>query len=186
MLRPYNDLDATAAAIDANADRLACVIIEPMIGGGGCIPASVEFLQMLRDKCTAHGIALIFDEVMTSRLSPGGLQQKYNIIPDLTSLGKYIGGGFSAGAFGGKAEWLDRFDPRRGDALPHSGTQNNNVFTMACGIAGLTKAYTPEAAIDLNARGDALRNRLNAICAKADVALQFTGIGVAFLKTRNG
>jgi glutamate-1-semialdehyde 2,1-aminomutase len=177
VVAPYNDIDATAALIDANADKLACVIIEPMIGGGGCIPASIEFLQMLRERTRKHGIALIFDEVMTSRLSPGGLQAKYNIIPDLTSLGKYIGGGFSAGAFGGKAEWLDRFDPRRGDALPHSGTYNNNVFTLACGAVGLTKVYTPEAAVDLNARGDAFRQRLNAICAKAGVALQFTGIG---------
>ena len=177
VIAPYNDIDATAAAIDANADRLAAVIIEPMIGGGGCIAASVEFLQMLRERTRKHDIALIFDEVMTSRLSPGGLQAKYDIIPDLTSLGKYIGGGFSAGAFGGKAEWMDRFDPRRGDALPHSGTYNNNVFTMAAGIAGLSKIYTKEAAVALNGRGDAFRDRLNAICAKADVALQFTGIG---------
>ena len=177
VIAPYNDIDATAALIDANAERLACVIIEPMIGGGGCIAASVEFLAMLRERTAKHGIALIFDEVMTSRLSPGGLQAKYGIIPDLTSLGKYIGGGFSAGAFGGKAEWMDRFDPRRGDALPHSGTYNNNVFTMAAGIAGLSKVYTKEAAVALNAKGDAFRDRLNAICVKADVALQFTGIG---------
>ncbi len=177
VIAPYNDIEATAAAIDANADKLAAVILEPMIGGGGCIPASVEFLAMLREQTKRHGIALIFDEVMTSRLSPGGLQGKYEITPDLTSLGKYIGGGFSAGAFGGKAEWMDRFDPRRGDALPHSGTYNNNVFTMAAGIAGLSKVYTKEAAIALNARGDAFRDRLNAICTKADVALQFTGIG---------
>jgi glutamate-1-semialdehyde 2,1-aminomutase len=132
---------------------------------------------MLRARTSKHGIVLIFDEVMTSRLSPGGLQKRTGIIPDLTSLGKYIGGGFPAGAFGGKAELLDRFDPRRGDALPHSGTYNNNVFTLAAGIAGLSKVYTPEAAEALNARGDALRERLNAICRAADVALQFTGIG---------
>lgn len=177
VVATYNDIDGTAAMIDANADRIACLILEPMIGGGGCIPASVEFLAMLRERTKKHGIILIFDEVMTSRLSPGGLQQKHGIIPDLTSLGKYIGGGFSAGAFGGKAEFLDRFDPRRGDALPHSGTYNNNVFTLSAGIAGLSKVYTKEAAVTLNARGDTLRNRLNAVCEKAGVALQFTGIG---------
>ena len=177
VVAPYNDLDATAALIDANASRLAAIIIEPMIGGGGCIAASVEFLAMLRERTKRHGIMLIFDEVMTSRLSSGGLQKKYGITPDLTSLGKYIGGGFSAGAFGGKAEFLDRFDPRRGDALPHSGTYNNNVFTLSAGIAGLSKVYTKDAATDLNARGDALRDRLNAVCTKAGVALQFTGIG---------
>ena len=177
VVAPYNDIDATAALIDSNAARLAAIIIEPMIGGGGCIPADLEFLTMLRERATRHGILLIFDEVMTSRLAPGGIQSRTGVIPDLTSLGKYIGGGFSAGAFGGSAALLDRFDPRRGDALPHSGTYNNNVFTLACGIAGLTKAYTPEAAIALNARGDALRERLNALCATAGVALQFTGIG---------
>jgi len=177
VVSTYNDIDGTAAMIDANADRIACVILEPMIGGGGCIAASVPFLAMLREKTKQHGIVLIFDEVMTSRLTSGGLQKKYGIIPDLTSLGKYIGGGFSAGAFGGKAEFLDRFDPRRGDALPHSGTYNNNVFTLSAGIAGLSKIYTPEAATELNARGDVLRERLNAVCRKADVALQFTGIG---------
>jgi glutamate-1-semialdehyde 2,1-aminomutase len=174
---PYNDIDATAALIDANAARLACIIVEPMIGGGGCIPASLGFLTMLRERATRHGILLIFDEVMTSRLSPGGVQARVGVIPDLTSLGKYIGGGFSAGAFGGRADLLDRFDPRRGDHLPHSGTYNNNVFTLSAGIAGLTRAYTPEAAIKLNARGDALRTRLNQICERADVAMQFTGIG---------
>jgi glutamate-1-semialdehyde 2,1-aminomutase len=173
----YNDIEGTRALIAENAATLACVILEPMIGGGGCIPATLEFLKMLREETTKHGILLIFDEVMTSRLSSGGIQQRTGVIPDLTSLGKYIGGGFSAGAFGGKAEHLDRFDPRRGDALPHSGTYNNNVFTLSCGIAGLTKAYTPEAATELNARGEKLRERLNAICAKAGVALQFTGIG---------
>lgn len=173
----YNDIEGTRALITENADKLACVILEPMIGGGGCIAASLDFLKMLREETTKHGIILIFDEVMTSRLSSGGIQLRTGVIPDLTSLGKYIGGGFSAGAFGGKAEYLDRFDPRRGDALPHSGTYNNNVFTLACGIAGLTKAYTPEAATELNARGDKLRDRLNAVCTKAGVALQFTGIG---------
>ncbi len=173
----YNDIEGTRAAIAENADKLACVILEPMIGGGGCIAATLDFLKMLREETTKHGILLIFDEVMTSRLSSGGVQLRTGVIPDLTSLGKYIGGGFSAGAFGGKAEYLDRFDPRRGDALPHSGTYNNNVFTLACGIAGLTKAYTPEAATELNARGDTLRDRLNAVCTRAGVAMQFTGIG---------
>ncbi len=177
VVAPYNDMAATAALIDAHAERLACIIVEPMIGGGGCIPASPEFLGMLRERATRHGILLIFDEVMTSRLSPGGVQARVGVIPDLTSLGKYIGGGFSAGAFGGRAELLDRFDPRRGEHLPHSGTYNNNVFTLSAGIAGLTRAYTPEAAIALNARGDALRARLNRICETAGVAMQFTGMG---------
>ena len=173
----FNDVEGTAALIDEHADRLAAVIVEPLVGGGGCIPASLEFLRMLRERTERHGIMLIFDEVMTSRLSPGGLQAVTGVIPDLTSLGKYIGGGFSAGAFGGRAEVMDRFDPRRGDHLPHSGTYNNNVFTLSAGVAGLTRAYTPEAAETLNARGEALRKRLNEIVQRAGVAMQFMGYG---------
>ncbi len=173
----YNDLDGTAAMIDRHAGRIAAVILEPMLGGGGCIPASAEFLKMLREKTSQHGIILIFDEVMSSRLAPGGLQSVVGVTPDLTSLGKYIGGGFSAGAFGGRADLLDRFDPRKPDALPHSGTYNNNVFTLAAGIVGLGKVYTKDAAIELNARGDGLGRRLNAVAERAGVAMQFLGIG---------
>jgi glutamate-1-semialdehyde 2,1-aminomutase len=132
---------------------------------------------MLRAETTRVGALLILDEVMTSRLSPGGLQAVRGVKPDLTTFGKYIGGGMSFGAFGGRADLLDRFDPRRSDALPHAGTFNNNVLTMNAGLVGLTEVYTPAAAMALNARGDALRDRLNALCAKADAPVQFTGIG---------
>jgi len=152
-------------------------LIEPMMGSTGCIPADRDFLQMLREEATRIGAWLIFDEVMTSRLSPGGLQAKHGIKPDLTSLGKYIGGGMSFGAFGGRADILDRYDPRRADALPHAGTFNNNVLTMSAGHAGLTEIYTPEAALALNARGDALREKLNALCKATGAKMQFTGIG---------
>ena len=177
VVATYNDVDATAALIEANAQRLACVIVEPMIGSGGCIPATLQFLAMLRETTRKHGLLLIFDEVMTSRLGPGGLQTITGVIPDLTCLGKYIGGGFSAGAFGGPAEIMDRFDPRRKDALPHSGTYNNNVFTLSAGIAGLRRVYTAEAATALNARGESLRLRLNQAIEKTGVAMQFTGYG---------
>jgi glutamate-1-semialdehyde 2,1-aminomutase len=177
VLAPYNNLDATRALIRQHAADLAVVILEPMMGSGGCIIAEPAFLAMLRAETTRVGAVLIFDEVMTSRLSPGGLQAVRGIKPDLTTLGKYIGGGMSFGAFGGRADLLDRFDPRRADALPHAGTFNNNVLTMNAGLAGLTEVYTPEAAIALNARGDALRERLNKLCRTADAPVQFTGIG---------
>ena len=150
------------------------------MGGGGCIAASPEFLNMLREATTRVGALLILDEVMTSRLSPGGLQQVRGIKPDLTTFGKYIGGGMSFGAFGGRADIMDLFDPRRPDALPHAGTFNNNVLTMSAGLAGLTEVYTPDAARALNARGDALRERLNALCRAHDAPMQFTGIGSMF------
>ncbi len=174
VLAHYNDIEATRALI---TDDLALVILEPMIGSGGCIPATLDFLHMLRAETTRVGALLIFDEVMTSRLAPGGLQSVTGVKPDLTTLGKYIGGGMSFGAFGGRADIMDLFDPRRADALPHAGTFNNNVLTMAAGLAGLTEVYTPEAALALNARGDALRSRLNAMCQEADAPMQFTGIG---------
>ncbi len=177
VVAPFNDIAGTAALIDAHAGALAAVIIEPMVGGGGCIPADAAFLHMLRERTARHGIVLIFDEVMTSRLAPGGLQAKLGITPDLTSLGKYIGGGFTAGAFGGRADLMERYDPRQAVPLQHSGTYNNNVFSLRAGIAGLSRVYTPAAAIALNASGDALRERLNAICQRADAALQVTGLG---------
>jgi glutamate-1-semialdehyde 2,1-aminomutase len=174
---PYNDLEATRAVVEAHKDRLAAIILEPMQGGAGCIPADASFLKGLRELASAHGIVLIFDEVMTSRLSPGGLQLATGITPDMTTLGKYIGGGMSFGAFGGKEAIMSLFDPRKPEFLPHAGTFNNNVMTMAAGIAGLTEIYTAEAAAALNARGDKLRNRLNDIAQKADVNVQFTGRG---------
>ena len=177
VVAPYNDLDATRALIEQHADDLALVILEPMIGSGGCIPATADFLTMLRVETTRVGALLILDEVMTSRLSPGGLQAVRGIKPDLTTLGKYIGGGMSFGAFGGRSDLIDRFEPRRSDALPHAGTFNNNVLTMNAGLTGLTEIYTPKAVLALNARGDRLRDRLNALCQAADAPVQFTGLG---------
>ena len=180
VLAPYNDMAATRALIEQHAADLALVILEPMMGGGGCIIAAPEFLAMLRAETTKVGALLILDEVMTSRLSPGGLQAVRGIKPDLTTLGKYIGGGMSFGAFGGRADIMDLFDPRRPDALPHAGTFNNNVLTMAAGLTGLTEVYTPQAAQALNARGDALRERLNGLCRGHDARMQFTGVGSMF------
>jgi len=95
----------------------------------------------------------------------------------MTTLGKYIGGGMSFGAFGGKQAIMALFDPRQPNFLPHAGTFNNNVLTMSAGIAGLSKIYTPEAAHALNERGDILRRRLNEIAQQADTTIQFTGRG---------
>ena len=177
VVAPYNDIERTEALIAENVKDLALVILEPMIGSGGCIAASGDFLAMLRRETTRIGALLIFDEVMTSRLAPGGLQSVVGVKPDLTTLGKYIGGGMSFGAFGGRAEIMELFDPRRADALPHAGTFNNNVLTMTAGLMGLTDVYTPMAATTLNLRGETLRQRLNALCRAADAPVQFTGIG---------
>jgi glutamate-1-semialdehyde 2,1-aminomutase len=173
----FNDLDRTLALIERHAHELAAIIIEPMMGAGGCIAGEPAFLQGLREAASRHGILLIFDEVMTSRLSPGGLQGKLGILPDLTTFGKYLGGGMSFGAFGGRAELMSRFDPARPDAIPHSGTYNNNVLTMAAGVAGLSRVFTPEAADALSASGERLKARLNRIGERHSVPVQVTGVG---------
>lgn len=173
----YNDVEQCRRLIREQGTDLACVIVEPMQGGGGCIQGSPEFLEMLREETTKSGALLIFDEVMTSRLGPSGLQGLLGITPDLTTLGKYVGGGMSFGAFGGRADIIDRFDPRRADAWPHAGTFNNNVLTMNAGLTGLTQIYTPDVAESFNARGDLLRQSLNAMAEKHGAAMQFTGRG---------
>ena len=144
LVAPYNDISGTRALVAPHAEDLAAILIEPMLGGSGCIPATSEFLADLRRLATDAGAILIFDEVMTSRLAPGGLQQTHGILPDMTTLGKYVGGGMSFGAFGGKAELMQWFDPRRKDGFQHAGTFNNNVLTMNAGYVGLTEIYTPE------------------------------------------
>lgn len=173
----YNEIEATREAIRAHRDSLACVLLEPMMGSGGAVPATVPFLEMLREETRAAGIILIFDEVMTSRLSPGGLQAKTGVIPDLTSFGKYLGGGMSFGAFGGRAALMDRYDPSREGAWKHPGTFNNNVMTMTAGLTGLTQVFTPEACEALNASGDDLRARLNALADKTGVPIHVSGVG---------
>jgi glutamate-1-semialdehyde 2,1-aminomutase len=173
----YNDLDGTRALIREHAKDLACVILEPMLGGGGCIPADDRFLQMLREETTKAGALLIFDEVMTSRLGPNGYQGLVGITPDLATLGKYIGGGLTFGAFGGREDIIAIYDPRRPDAIPHAGTFNNNVLTMSAGLAGLTEVYTDKLAPNFNARGDGLRERLNEIARRHDTRMCFTGRG---------
>ncbi len=177
LVAPYNNTERTLALIESHAGELAAAIVEPMMGAGGCLPASHEFLAALRGACDRHGIVLIFDEVMTSRLSPAGLQGALGVTPDMTTLGKYLGGGASFGAFGGRRDLMARFDPRRPDALGHAGTFNNNVLSMAAGYAGLTQLFTPEAAGRLNRQGDALREAINRTAAKRRLPLQATGLG---------
>ena len=177
VLARFNDIEKTRALIVQHTDDLAAVILEPMLGGGGCLPAAPEFLAMLREETAKRGIVLIFDEVMSSRLHPKGLSAQYGIQPDLKTLGKYIGGGMSFGAFGGKRAIMEQFDPSRPNALPHAGTFNNNTLTMTAGHAGLTEIFTAEACVALNERGEKLRHAINDLCMGYQAALQATGVG---------
>ncbi|NKC29327.1 aspartate aminotransferase family protein [Falsiroseomonas selenitidurans] len=175
LLAPYNDLAAAQALARAHAGDLAAIILEPMLGSGGCIPAGQGFLEGLRALAEETGAILIFDEVMTSRLAPGGLQEATGVMPDLTTLGKYVGGGMSFGAFGGRADLMAMFDPGRPDAVAHAGTFNNNTLTMSAGLAALGEIYTPAVAHAHNARGEALRAALQA--AAGDLPICVTGRG---------
>jgi len=177
LLGRYNDPAAVEELVRPHRAELAAILVEPMQGTTGCIPAERAFLAGLRALADETGALLIFDEVMTSRLAPGGLQEAHGILPDLTTLGKYVGGGMSFGAFGGRADLMARFDPRRPDAFQHAGTFNNNVLTMSAGLTGLTELYTAEGARALNAFGDRLRQRLNGIARRHGLAMQFTGLG---------
>jgi glutamate-1-semialdehyde 2,1-aminomutase len=173
----YNDPDSTAELIRRNAGDLAAVLVEPMLGSGGCLPGADEFLSTLRTETTKAGALLIFDEIMTSRLSGGGYQAICGIVPDLTTLGKYLGGGSSFGAFGGRADIMAMFDPRRPDALQHAGTFNNNVISMAAGYAGLSQVYTPQRAKAHSARGEQLRTRLNEVFIRHGAPMCVSGMG---------
>jgi glutamate-1-semialdehyde 2,1-aminomutase len=120
---------------------------------------------------------LIFDEVMTSRLSPSGLQGLFDIKPDMTTLGKYLGGGASFGAFGGLRDIMQHFDPDAADSFEHAGTFNNNVLSMAAGLTGLTEVFTAPEARRINALGDRLRERLNGVASSHAVPFRATGLG---------
>jgi glutamate-1-semialdehyde 2,1-aminomutase len=173
----YNDPDGARDLLSQHASSVAAVLVEPMASSGGCIPAHPEFLKVLRAGTEKDGIILIFDEVVTSRLAPHGVYEALGIRPDLITLGKYLGGGMSFGAFGGRAELMEHFDPAKKNYWPHAGTFNNNVLTMAAGHAALTEVFTPEEARKLNDRGDALRSELNLLSRDRGYPMQFSGMG---------
>ena len=169
----YNDV----AGVAAIGDDVAAVLVEPMMGAAGCIPATVEFLAALRARCDEVGALLIYDEVMTSRMSAGGQQARCGVLPDITTLGKYLAGGMTFGAFGGRAEVMAAFDPARGGSLSHGGTFNNNVVTMAAGAAAVRELLSAEALDGLFRRGEDLRGRLAELFAGSGLPLCVTGLG---------
>lgn len=172
---PANDIDAAARIFDQCRDELAAVIVEPVMGGAGIIPLDAEFLNFLQARARSSGALLILDEVITFRLAYGGAQQLYSVRPDLTTLGKIIGGGLPVGAFGGRSDVMSQFDPADGK-LPHSGTFNGNAPTMAAGIAAL-ELLTKEAIDRINRLGDRLRTGLQRAIRGNGIEAQITGIG---------
>ncbi|MFB6222040.1 MAG: aspartate aminotransferase family protein [Halolamina sp.] len=176
---PYNDTEALKEAFAAH-DDLACFVLEPFMGAGGTIPATPEYLETARDLTDDHDALLVFDEVVSFRLAHGGLQSQYGVEPDLTALGKLIGGGLPVGAFGGREDVMALFHPEDG-SIKHSGTFSANPATMAGGIETLA-AFDADVIAHINDLGGTLRERLRATAADVnpDVPVTVTGKGSLF------
>jgi glutamate-1-semialdehyde 2,1-aminomutase len=179
VVLPYNNPDAAEAILREHASELAGVILEPIIGAGGVIAATPEFLRRLREVTTELGILLIFDEVISLRVAPGGAQQLYGVTPDLTTMGKIIGGGLPVAAFGGRAEVMELLDPRRSPSLAQGGTYNGNPLGMAAGVAAM-KELTPDVYDDLNRRGARVKDQLSEVFDSHGVTAQVNGAGSLF------
>jgi glutamate-1-semialdehyde 2,1-aminomutase len=176
---PFNETKVAQEILEENKDKLAAVIVEPVMGSVGMVPATDEFLTMLREFTQANGIILIFDEVISFRVAQGGSQQYYGITPDLTSLGKIIGGGFPVGAFGGRRDIMELYDPSRGPKVAHAGTFNANPVTMLAGAVTLEQ-LTPDVYLYLAELTEALRQGIRQVCAELEVPAQVTGLGSLF------
>ena len=179
VIIPYNDAPAARRILEAHANELAAVIVEPVLGSVGMLPGDAEYLAMLRDFTNDSGALLIFDEVISYRVAPGGAQEYYGITPDLTALGKIIGGGFPVGAFGGRADIMRLYAPLSGPAINHGGTFNANPVTMAAGVATL-KELTPIRYRRLAELGEMLRQGVRQVCAELEQPVTVTGIGSLF------
>lgn len=181
VIAPYNDLAGTVALIEQHGADLAAVVMEPMLGSGGCIPTTAEFVQGVFAAARAVGAVCIADEVMTSRHGRRGMIDLLGATADITTYGKYIGGGFSFGAFGGRADLLDQFDTspeaNRSNVISHAGTFNNNVATMNAGVAVLGSVYTADAAEAHLARGDEFRENVAAVLARHSLPVSVSGFG---------
>ena len=180
VILPFNRQAEACALIEAHADQLACVILEPVLGAGGVIPAEQSFLAALRKTTEKAGIQLIFDEIMSFRLGYGGAQQVYGVAPDLTTFGKIISGGLPLAAFGGREEVMELLDPRNGPPpIPQSGTFNGSAIAAAAGVACM-EHLTHESLAALEAIGLDMKAQLQAVFAKTGTAAQVNGFGSLF------
>ena len=176
LVAPFNNLAAMASVMAENEGQIAAIIVEPMLGAGGVVPAADNYLRGLRELADKYGALLIFDEVITFRLSSGGMQETENVKPDLTALGKIIGGGFAVGAFGGRREIMEVFNPENSDSISHSGTFNGNHVTMGAGLVTL-ELYDSVAVTRLNKMGERMRNGFSGAFTSNGIKAQVTGIG---------
>jgi len=165
LIARYNDLASVRALFEAYPEDVAAIIVEPIAGNMGCVPPAEGFLQGLRDLCDEFGAVLIFDEVINGfRASLGGAQQLYNVMPDITTLGKIIGGGFPVGCFAGRAEIMDCLAPA--GQVYQAGTLSGNPVAMEAGLAMLTELEKGGVYEKVDALGARLEDGLNGIIAK--------------------
>ena len=159
IVLPYNDIDATAAAVARYGEGLAAILVEPVAGNMGVVPPAPGFLEALRMLCDACGALLVFDEVITGfRVARGGAQERFGVTPDLTILGKIVGGGLPAAAFGGRAELMERLAPV-GDVY-QAGTLSGNPLATAAGVSVLRRLRDPAVYEELERRGARLESGL--------------------------
>lgn len=179
VVAPFNDPEAAEAVLAPHRDDLAAVIVEPVMGAAGVIPATESFLVFLRELADSFRAVLVFDEVISFRVGYHGAQGRYGIRPDLTTLGKIIGGGLPVGAFGGREDVMALFDPRQAGYLGHGGTFNANPLTMVAGLATLAE-MTPERYDELEALAKELKGKLENLFAGAGIAARINQVGSLF------
>ncbi|HEY3375078.1 MAG TPA: glutamate-1-semialdehyde 2,1-aminomutase [Candidatus Aquicultor sp.] len=173
---PYNDLEAVEKKIREQHEEIAAVIVEPVAGNMGVVPPKDGFLEGLRRITKEYGVVLIFDEVITGfRVAYGGAQAYYNVTPDLTTMGKIIGGGFPVGAFGGRADIMDYLAPV--GPVYQAGTLSGNPIAMTAGITLLSILSDPKVYEELDCKGTVFADGLKQAAQEAGVAAQFTRVG---------
>jgi glutamate-1-semialdehyde 2,1-aminomutase len=176
IVLPYNDVEAVAAALEADGAEIAAIIVEPVAGNMGVVPPAPGFLQGLRDLATKHDVVLIFDEVITGfRVALGGAQELYGVKPDLTTLGKIVGGGFPVGAFGGRADIMDRLAPI--GPVYQAGTLSGNPVAMIAGLATIQQLEKPGVYAELDRMGALLAGGLCKAAQNAGVATSCNRVG---------
>jgi len=180
VVLPFNDLEKALAILDAVGDRLACVLVDPVPSRAGLAPAEPEYLKGLREFCTRSGALLVFDQVMSFRLAHGGVEELYGCTPDLSCLGKIIGGGFPVGALAGRIDVMDVFSPENGRPKVFvGGTFAANPISMTAGATAL-QLYGPDEIARLNRLGDRLRDKLNGWLRANGIEACVTGAGSLF------
>lgn len=179
LVLEYNDADALARAFEQQGDRIACLILEPVVGNMGVVAPLPGFLEACRDLCTKHETVLIFDEVMTGfRVSYGGAQHRFGITPDLTTLGKIVGGGLPVGAYGGRRDIMQQVSPT--GPVYQAGTLSGNPLAVASGIATLKILQETDPYPELEERSQLLVRGLDEICTEFGIPHQVARVGSMF------